>query len=277
MADISTREVFFVNICTNWGTLTPYDVVDFVTDTYSTTSSRSCALRALRAFATKYYPEIPADWINLLRLPKKDYYKSNKAYQRKLFQAVDNPINCNAQVYLQTMCDFLAADSLEKIGAGILMATGRRTVEVAQCGKFSLTRIVHDTKPAFWLKFGGAAKKRDPTSPPFDIPVLIQADQLLAVIERFRAATTALGVKTSLWQTRVMREIKAVFPEFTMKTCRAVYVPLSWELFRPFVVPRAWTMQVLGHTNLRVGFAYETVHLLNIRKPVDPHDWVLPC
>lgn len=264
--------------CLAWDTLYPSDIVAFVESVYSTTSSQSCALRSFRAFARRYYPEIPDSWVGRAKLPRFKIYLQRKKDAQRVQEKADNPLTCNVQAYLAFMCELLAKDDVVALGLGLLMATGRRTKEIATCGKLRPTRKAHVENRSYWLRFSGPAKKRKAESAKlaWDIPLLAHGEQVFAAFTRFRELAAGTNVKSKLWQQDIKALLHDRFPDFALKTCRAIYTRLSFELFNPFVAINTWTMRILGHTSIRIGLAYLNVRLANCRTPEDTHGILLP-
>jgi hypothetical protein len=303
---LSFREKWHLHACLSWNQLDPYDIVDFVRTVYSTTSSQSNSLRAFRRFATRYYPEIPQSWVRAIRLTRKEFTRQNRKTAARVAQKAETPLNCNVQRYLACMCEFLAAEQQDpaKLAAGLLMATGRRTIEIASCGSFRRPTKVHsDTQPHFWVRFSGPAKRKNaaqarqpyqtslhaqktvaaPSStsyvlPPsaWDIPVLARGDQVLASFQRFRELAGEKSIASRFWQNQVKNVLKAKFPDFIPKNCRAIYSVLTHNLFNPFMALNFWTKMILGHTSVRISHAYLNVRLTQLLPPDEPGAIILP-
>lgn len=272
----------------NWGTLYPSDVVRFVKRYYSTTSSRKNVLRSFRNFATEFYPEMSAEWLDLCRLPAHEHRRQKRADKARVLMKADNPLICDVENYLRIMCELLADKSQAAcLAAGLLMATGRRTIEIAECGGLKMARMVAPVHARFWLHFSGPAKKRTKLAPGeiqpihWDIPVLVNAEQLLHCFNLLRASPEGKkGVKSRFWQRDVKEVLKAKFatsiPEMLPKTCRAIYAKVSYYIFNPVVAVNLWTMRSLGHVKIGTSLNYLSVHVHNVRNPCETQGMILP-
>lgn len=292
---------WFIRTCQNWGQIYPNHVVLFVQRYYSTIASQKSVLRSFRHFVAKYYPEISQEWTALCKLPRYEHKKQKYIDKQRLLLKAESPPTCDVEFYLRTMCELLSSGTAACVAAGLLMATGRRTIEIAQCGSLRETRKVHSIHSAFWLQFSGPAKKRKnvnkgPTNGAnknrypsqqkeqplrWDIPVLARADQVLACFQFLRSLPEGKkGVKTKFWQTdvkAVLRErFKQRFPELVPKTCRAVYARISYLVFNPVKAVNLWTMHILGHVKPETSMNYLNIHVCNVRNPCETYNLDLP-
>lgn len=268
-----------VRTCEAWDEIPPEHVASFVREYYSTTNSQSEAIRSFREFARRFYPEIPEGWVKRCKLQRQEFHvQVSKSRQRVAENAVA-PLMCDVRKHLQVMCFMLAQeDDAASLALGLLMATGRRTAEIASESRLTATRKAHEPR-GFWLRFVGPVKgkaKGVELKRAWDIPVLVSAEQLLAKFQRFRTLVcgdqSCNNVKSGLWQREVKRLLhEHCGPEMLPKSCRAVYATLSHEMFNPIMAINMWVMQILGHTDIRTSHSYLNVHLFQVARPLETY------
>jgi hypothetical protein len=281
----------------NWGKIYPGEVVSFVQHYYSTIPSQKNVLRSFRNFALTYYPEISTDWIELCKLPAKEHRKQTRLDALKVLYKSENQTSCDVEFYLRVMCELLGSSQSgpAELAAGLLMATGRRTVELAQCGVFNVAKARHVEHQNFWLHFSGPAKKHKPKKPKpgqksqnkrlktygpesplhWDIPVLVASEQILACFSHLKKLPEGQKtVKSKFWQVEVKNVLRQRLSpqtlDFLPKTCRAVYARVTHFVFNP---PDAsvnlWAMRALGHARVETSMNYLSVHVYNVRNPCE--------
>jgi hypothetical protein len=279
------NEKWYIRACLHWHELEPYEIVEFVQTYHKTIAGQKNALLRFRKFAEKYYADVvSAEWLQYCKLPRSQLEIQRTLDTRQVVLKAQSPVNCDVQYYLQVMCEFLANDSdVVSLAAGLLMATGRRTIELAECGQLSMTRQRHMIHPTYWVKFRGPAKKQDQDKAKkiaWDIPVLANSDQIISKFHKLRALGDGMSVKSAIWQSSLKALFRSkfgkVFPELLPKTCRAVYAVVSMQMFNPFMAVNFWTKEILGHTSVQTSMNYLSVHLSNVRLPCETFGIDLP-
>jgi len=128
---LSAMQNWFITICLNWSSLSPEEVTEQVRSRYETTASRSSAIKSLRIFARMYYPKIPVKWLKNIKLTRIEYRISNRAYMKDIQRRADDPIIVKLDIFFDRLQVWILSDELPKLGLALLMATGRRSIEIA--------------------------------------------------------------------------------------------------------------------------------------------------
>ena len=197
--------------------------------------------------------------------------------QRKSEQAV---VDANMNPYLIEDGDKLlsqieekmraANDSISGLAISILLATGRRTVEILN-GVSSFNPVPGEPYHAI---FDGQAKKRD--AKPYIIPILVPFEVLDNSMKALRAQQghrmfTSREVKNKYQSTIRKRLLKAIsqeelaLPPLKVHALRKVYVALVQKLFDTGFAFNATVMKCCGHSKLKDSLAYSCVIMKGVR------------
>ena len=266
----SQSEIFKLTVCKDFQNFAPQHVVEEVRRTYTTTGSQITALHKLRAFARRFYPEIPKEWVNGLILSQDELFMYKKAYQQKLIARADAPVQVSALQLYAKMRVWVESEDPARIACALLMSTGRRPVEILKTAKFKTNHEAHAVKGKFWVAFTGQAKKRKRKRESskkaqkavwYDIPCLLPPNVVIEALKKLRAKIGAEDFKR-LRDVELPSLIKARFGEtFTARVFRAVYAVVTHAVFRPIVAVNRWTQLILGHTSITISQAYLNVYV----------------
>lgn len=266
----SDAELWRVSVCCNYSKLKPEDVVERVRQDYETTAARLAALHTLKSFATRFYPEIPKEWVAALRLTKEEHFAKSQAYQQKLIERADAPVQVSALKVWKKLARWIHSDDPARLACALVMCTGRRTIEVGVKGKFKPSTHSHSVQAKFWLSFAGQGKKRTKARAKqtwFDIPCFAEPQLVCAAVKKLREQIDTQPKRTKLWSVLVPKLLRKTFPlGITSHTFRAVYAVLSHTVFRPLVAINRWTQLILGHSSMKISQAYLNVYVYDLEK-----------
>jgi len=266
----SQSEIFKLTVCKDFQNFAPQHVVDEVRRTYTTTGSQITALHKLRAFARRFYPEIPKEWVGALILSQDELVAHKKAYRLKLIERADAPVQVGALQLWKKMHAWIKSEDPARIACALLMSTGRRPVEILKSAKFKANQEAHTVKGKFWVAFTGQAKKRkrkregSTKAAWYDIPVLLPPNMVIEALKKLRAK---IGDEdfNKLRDVELPSLIKARFGDnFTARVFRAVYAVTTHAVFRPMVAVNRWTQLILGHASINISQAYLNVYVYDL-------------
>ncbi|MEO1353015.1 MAG: protelomerase family protein [Cyanobacteria bacterium J06635_15] len=121
-----------------------------------------------------------AEWTDI-NLP------AEKAIAGRVAKPIENP-----DAIAQLAAELMASDEWSEIAAGVTVATGRRSAEVLKTAQFEIA-----SKWSVW--FEGALKRRsEPVTLRFEIPTLVEAEQVVEAVERLRALVDTEGMDNRL-------------------------------------------------------------------------------
>jgi len=264
----SRSEIFKLTVCNNFQKCTPAQVVDEVRRAYATTGSQIMALHNLRAFARRFYPEIPKEWVDGLVVSRDEVEAHKKAYQHKLIARADAPIQVSALNLWAKMHAWVRSEDPARIACALLMSTGRRTTEILKSAKFKPMTEAHAVKSKYWVAFTGQAKKRKREGSAkavwYDVPCLLPPHVIFKAVATLRAKITPDDFKR-MRDVELPRLIKARFGStFTARVFRAVYAVVTHAVFRPMVAVNRWTQLILGHASINISQAYLNVYVYDL-------------
>jgi hypothetical protein len=188
-----------------------------------------------------------------------DHEKERKDSYLKVFnsdlEVSDNRlviINPNEMVNIAV--SLLGSDSAYDIATGLLLLTGRRTVEIWKMGAF-------EYKQPNLVIFSGQAKTRDSENAKTSYPIFTLCDahlvcQALGKLRGLKdfSNSTEREVNSST-STRLSRVVKRNFNSFILgydglleaKDLRSIYVHIAHHLFASHTVITAFASDILGH------------------------------
>lgn len=150
----------------------------------------SYTIRTVKTYLTEYRAAIKTTFgedstlLRFLRISKAKTAKIKREYKNKIqkrteegaLQEITNP-----QELITLGRDLIKESSYLKVSLGLMLLTGRRTIEVLKTG--SLHPI---SKKSFEVVFEGQAKKGDKESLPYKIPTLAPAKELISALNWLR-------------------------------------------------------------------------------------------
>lgn len=267
---LSNAELWRVSVCRNFQKLDPQEVVARVREDYETTAARLDALHTLKSFAARFYPEIPKEWVAALRLTKEEHFAKSQAYQQKLVERADAPVQVSALKVWKKLARWIHSDDPARLACALVMCTGRRTIEVGMKGKFKPSTQAHSVQSKYWLSFAGQGKKRTKARAKqtwYEIPTFAEPQLVCAALKKLRAQVDTQPARTKLWSVLVPKLLRKSFPPgITSHTFRAVYAVLSHTVFRPLVAINRWTQLILGHSSMKISQAYLNVYVYDLER-----------
>lgn len=188
----------------------------------------------------------------IFAIPEKSLNRINDTYKNRIQLANERgertPLNARDE-YIQTAVEYINSASYLKIGLGLMILTGRRTVEIFQTATFE--RINKNT-----VLFVGQAKKRGDAIP-YKIPTLVRATDIVKALEKLRSLKSFDGCTTEYVNQTVGSRLKKemlFLVRFLGVGCvphdtRKAYAAITASEFKPPKMSfRVFIGKVLGHS-----------------------------
>ena len=223
------------------------------------------------------HTHIAVKYFTLKKSEVATYIKSEES--RKNDYLVGNRlIICDAQKMIDVAESLLDSESAYNICAGLLLLTGRRTVEIWLTGNFEVIKKDH-------VLFSGQAKNANAKEPRdnYEIPVLADANKIANALTRLREIKNLRG-KTerevnSLTSNRLGKVVKKHFSGFIKKpinqslenlqdfgfieskNLRPCYVHIAHQKFMPLSDLHKFAQEFLGHTKKDTVSNLSLIHI----------------
>ena len=157
-----------------------------------------------------------------------------------------------------------------ELACGLLLATGRRTIEVLQTGDFYLEKDMSSDQAA--AVFSGQAKNG--VSDPYVIPLLCSFSLMKSAFDRLRAAIDTKGMSTaqvnSTYRGPIATVLSRIEPEVTPHELRGIYAIATYELMEGKKMSLiGYISRVLGHTTAANAAYYQRIKV-NLSGPYKP-------
>jgi len=179
-----------------------------------------------------------------------------------------------------------------KIAAALIAVTGRRPIEILQCGEFKKAKAPDTTlfdssiapKKRWALVFAGQAKTRGADSAqnePYEIPVLAPPALIQTVFTALRKRYNLQGLTSEQVGNRTSKELgqyaKEVFRDreggtIGPKQLRAAYATIAYEFYAPEKLSwNVYTARILGHSvnDLVTSFSYDQFYPVGSKREYD--------
>ncbi len=213
------------------------------------------ALRYTRVALTRYRTAVreafgdahPA--IVYLHSFRKDMEAINTTQRAKVYAQHHELRPIDPDVFVERALGQLSALNYGQSVAALLLLTGRRTVEVCYSGEFALVPGRNDV-----LLFAGQAKAKGTPKPPFEIPVLADADVILESLETVRGRRifrNEADVNSKVGKD-VNDAVRRIFGDYTPQELRKAYATITYHDYEssrptPRLSQAAYFAKILGH------------------------------
>jgi hypothetical protein len=182
-----------------------------------------------------------------------DYENKRKSVYQNAFED-HKLVIINYPEMITTAISLLDSNSAYDITAGLLLLTGRRTVEVWKLARFELVK-------SNIVNFYGQAKTRDSANAKEFYPIFTLCNSLLVcnALDKLRSikdfSNSTERVVNASTSTRLSRVVKQHFNSFIKdydglieaKDLRAIYVHIAQRICAPHLDLQAFAKQQLGH------------------------------
>jgi hypothetical protein len=157
----------------------------------------------------------------------------------------------------------------------ILLATGRRSVEVIARGDFKKSKILHH------VLFSGQVKSREEQRESYDIPVIgLTPQELIKLVEKIRKMkdysdkdNMFIASRTNAYLNRaIVKVLDKTNRHVTSETIRCIYAYIAYRLYgNPRVSEPAYCSKILGHKGLPNVFTvnYNRVFVSGIKSNLE--------
>lgn len=160
-------------------------------------------------------------------------------------------------------------DPLAELTVPLLLATGRRTVEIMN----GVSTFAPVEGEKYHCTFDGQRKKRD--AKPYIIPLLVPYDVVRHAIDVLRtkqkhARLTERQSKDRYQSSlrkgllKMIAQERLALPRITVHTCRKIYTACVGKLFDSPYTHNATAMSVCGHATIKDSLAYSCVKLRGV-------------
>lgn len=169
----------------------------------------------------------------------------------------------------------------QELSVGLLLATGRRTIELLQTGDFYLDE--HMTSDMAAAVFSGQAKRGD--DQPYVIPLLAPFSLVKTAFDKLRSIVSTDGMPTldvnQTYQRRIATALRkhSHIKELTPHDLRGIYAIATYELMDGKKMSLiGYISRVLGHTNPANAAYYQRIKIVNLTGVYVPNvnDWHIP-
>jgi len=148
--------------------------------------------------------------------------------------------------------------------AALLLATGRRTIEVLKTGSLTLSEEM--TMDGYEAVFAGQAKDSLFGTDPYPIPLLAPFRLVHAALKVVREALPVDGMDNEQVTAKYSRKLDMFVAKrvgITPHTLRSVYAMATYELFNNKKISLiGWVSRVLGHSKVSNAAFYTTTKII---------------
>ncbi len=195
----------------------------------------------------------------LMKYSKEFYEAERGVAAKKNNEQQDRRKPIYPQALIEIAVECIKSRSPYQVAAGLALLTGRRLSEILIKGKFKAT--AHP----YAVEFYGQQKK-GVNPPPFVIPVLLPASELIEAIDRFRQFTTIENLKElsaheaeSQTHEKINRQVRKQFEDvlpviegrerLSVHSLRGAYAAIATQRLRPSQqTPQRFAQAILGHS-----------------------------
>ena len=153
----------------------------------------------------------------------------------------------------------------QAVVAALLLASGRRTVEIMKTGAFTLNEEM--TMDGYEAVFSGQAKDSLFGTGPYAIPLLAPFRLVHAAMQVVRDAFPTDDLSNEAVTAKYNKSLnnfiqRKLGPEFSAHTLRGIYAMATYELFNDKKISLiGWVSRVLGHSKVSNASFYTTTKI----------------
>lgn len=184
----------------------------------------------------------------------------------------EEPMVFKGDELLKTVMPLLNGSSLIKeVVPALLLATGRRTVEILKTAKFTLTDTM--TRDGYRCIFEGQAKSGLEDTGSYEIPLLAPFFMVEEALRTVRDTYDATNVENEVVHQQFASPLNLSVKRLTGTTphaLRAIYAMMCWNLNKKQSSMIGYVSKILGHSQVHNAMYYQRVVIDDLTGPYVP-------